>query len=70
MEEQRGLLWRLIQHQRAWFFVAGNAKQMPADVEAALTRILQSEGTMTREAAEKYLREMEKKKRLQMETWS
>ncbi|XP_076345848.1 NADPH-dependent diflavin oxidoreductase 1-like [Tachypleus tridentatus] len=68
--EQAQLLWDLIEEQGAWVYVAGNAKQMPIDVRKAFLKIVQEYGGKTDEQAEKYLKNLELKKRFQMEIWS
>ncbi|KAJ8039423.1 NADPH-dependent diflavin oxidoreductase 1 [Holothuria leucospilota] len=70
LEKQKEIVWKLISDQGAWFFVAGNAKQMPTDVRDTLLAIFRSEGKMNEQEAEDYLKEMERKRRFQMETWS
>lgn len=76
MKEQRLLLHRLLIHQRAYVFVAGNAKQMPDQVTQALRTALMNEDgandddSWTMDKAESYIAEMVKQSRLQLETWS
>ncbi|KAK2818792.1 hypothetical protein Q5P01_024353 [Channa striata] len=54
----------------ACFYIAGNAKQMPASVGDALKEVFQQEGGLTAEEAEQVFAAMEKTGRLQTETWS
>ena len=76
MEEQGSLLRRLLIHNRAWVFVAGNAKQMPDQVTQALRMALMSDDgasindAWTLDQANHYITEMIKQSRLQLETWS
>lgn len=70
MLRESGRLWNLLNHEGAWFLLAGNAKQMPADVLNALQTIVQTEGNMKEEEAEQFLKMLEKTYRLQTETWS
>jgi sulfite reductase alpha subunit-like flavoprotein len=77
MDEQRLLLRRLLINQRAWVFVAGNAKQMPDQVTQALRMALMidedgasNNDAWTLDKANHYITEMIKQSRLQLETWS
>ncbi|XP_015252211.1 PREDICTED: NADPH-dependent diflavin oxidoreductase 1 [Cyprinodon variegatus] len=70
VKEAAPLLWDLITNRKACFYIAGNAKQMPAAVCDALKETFQQEGGVSAEEAEQMLVAMEKKGRLQSETWS
>lgn len=64
------LLWDLITNKLACFYIAGNAKQMPASVCDALKETFQQEGGVSSEEAEQMLAAMERTGRFQSETWS
>uniref|UniRef100_A0A8C5HE80 NADPH-dependent diflavin oxidoreductase 1 n=1 Tax=Gouania willdenowi TaxID=441366 RepID=A0A8C5HE80_GOUWI len=64
------LLWDLITHKNACFYIAGNAKQMPSSVCDALREVFQQQGRLSAEQAEQMLVTMERTGRLQNETWS
>lgn len=64
------LLWDLIANKSACFYIAGNAKQMPAGVCDALKEVFQQEGGLSAADAEQMLVAMERSGRLQSETWS
>uniref|UniRef100_A0AAX7SWH3 NADPH-dependent diflavin oxidoreductase 1 n=1 Tax=Astatotilapia calliptera TaxID=8154 RepID=A0AAX7SWH3_ASTCA len=64
------LLWDLIANKNACFYIAGNAKQMPASVCDALKEAFQQAGGVSAEEAEQMLATMEKTGRFQSETWS
>ncbi|XP_034457604.1 NADPH-dependent diflavin oxidoreductase 1 isoform X1 [Hippoglossus hippoglossus] len=68
--ENAALLWDLIANKRGCFYIAGNAKQMPASVSDALKGVFQQEGGVSSEEAEQMLVAMERAGRLQSETWS
>ncbi|XP_038126632.1 NADPH-dependent diflavin oxidoreductase 1 [Cyprinodon tularosa] len=70
VKEAAPLLWDLITNRKACFYIAGNAKQMPAAVCDALKETFQQEGGVSAEEAEQMLVAMEKTGRLQSETWS
>ncbi|XP_071802445.1 NADPH-dependent diflavin oxidoreductase 1-like [Asterias amurensis] len=70
MEENSALLWELINSQKACFFIAGNAKQMPKDVTEALKKIIRTRGNLNETETEDYLKDMERSRRFQVETWS
>ncbi len=65
-------IWRMIRDCRAGIFVAGNAKQMPADVIARLRAIVADriEERDDGAAAGRFIEELERTGRLQFETWS
>uniref|UniRef100_A0A3Q4G9W5 NADPH-dependent diflavin oxidoreductase 1 n=1 Tax=Neolamprologus brichardi TaxID=32507 RepID=A0A3Q4G9W5_NEOBR len=64
------LLWDLIANKNACFYIAGNAKQMPASVCDALKEAFQQAGGVSAEEAEQMLATMEKTGRFQSDTWS
>ncbi|XP_033122556.1 NADPH-dependent diflavin oxidoreductase 1-like [Anneissia japonica] len=70
IKQNGALLWELINTRNAYFFIAGNSKQMPNGVTDALKEIIQQEGCMTAEQAADYVTNLEKFKRFQRETWS
>lgn len=70
VKEQSKLLWDLIANKNASFYIAGNAKQMPASVCDALKEAFQKEGGMSESQAQEMLDGMEKFRRFQSETWS
>ncbi|XP_036973433.1 NADPH-dependent diflavin oxidoreductase 1 [Acanthopagrus latus] len=70
VRENAELLWDLIANKGACFYIAGNAKQMPASVCDALKEVFQQEGGVSAEEAEQMLTAMERTGRLQSETWS
>ncbi|KAM4720085.1 NADPH-dependent diflavin oxidoreductase 1 isoform 2-T2 [Anableps anableps] len=70
VKENAALLWDLITNKNGCFYIAGNAKQMPAAVCDALKEAFQQEGGASAEEAEQMLAAMEKSGRLQSETWS
>ena len=51
-------------------YVAGNAKNMPDAVREALCDVIRREGGKTHDEAESYVRDMDKSRRFQAETWS
>ncbi|KAM6903006.1 NADPH-dependent diflavin oxidoreductase 1 [Xenentodon cancila] len=70
VRENAALLWDLISNKSACFYIAGNAKDMPASVCNAVTEVFQQEGDLSVDEAEKMLAAMAKTGRLQSETWS
>uniref|UniRef100_A0A3P9HZ33 NADPH-dependent diflavin oxidoreductase 1 n=1 Tax=Oryzias latipes TaxID=8090 RepID=A0A3P9HZ33_ORYLA len=70
VRENAALLWDLISRRKACFYIAGNAKQMPASVCDSLKEVFQQEGGVSADAAAQMLAAMEKTSRLQSETWS
>ncbi|GAA6089541.1 NADPH-dependent diflavin oxidoreductase 1 [Tachysurus ichikawai] len=70
VKEQAKLLWDLIVNKNAFFYIAGNAKQMPTAVCDALKEVFQQMGGVTESQAQEMLDTMEKSGRFQSETWS
>nr|XP_046230937.1 NADPH-dependent diflavin oxidoreductase 1 [Scatophagus argus] len=70
VRENAELLWDLIANKGACFYIAGNAKQMPASVCDALKEAFHQEGNVSAEDAEQMLTAMERSGRFQSETWS
>ncbi|KAK3527280.1 hypothetical protein QTP86_018608 [Hemibagrus guttatus] len=70
VKEQAKLLWDLIVNKNAFFYIAGNAKQMPTAVCDALKEVFQQEGGVTESQAQEMLDTMEKSGHFQSETWS
>ncbi|XP_076867747.1 NADPH-dependent diflavin oxidoreductase 1 [Brachyhypopomus gauderio] len=70
IKEQAKLLWDLVGNRNAFFYIAGNAKQMPAAVCDALKEVFQQGGGVTESQAQEMLNGMEKAGRFQSETWS
>jgi sulfite reductase alpha subunit-like flavoprotein len=64
------LIWEWILHKQARIYLAGSAKQIPEQVSDALKTVFIQHGQMTNEQAGDYLREMERTKQFQRETWS
>ena len=56
--------------KNGWFFIAGNAKQMPDAVTQALKDALEKHGGLSSDEANAYVNKMEATKRFQTETWS
>ena len=47
-----------------------NSKRMPIDVLDALKEVVSKQGNKTKDEAEQFVKMLETKKRLQLETWS
>lgn len=70
IQESSEALWNLLDKHNAYFYIAGNAKRMPDDVRDALKAAVQKYGGKTAVEADKYLLQLDQKKRYQAETWS
>lgn len=79
MWTNRDEMFRLIDRDQCCILIAGSSKRMPDDVLAYLEKIvaaglLASQRAMSQDeadvAAKEYVREMDVRKRIQMETWS
>ncbi|XP_066222695.1 NADPH-dependent diflavin oxidoreductase 1 isoform X1 [Saccopteryx leptura] len=70
LRELGPLVWELLDHQGACFYLAGNAKYMPAGVSEALTSVFQEEGGLSGPDAAAYLAQLQRTLRFQTETWA
>ncbi|XP_036892818.1 NADPH-dependent diflavin oxidoreductase 1 isoform X2 [Sturnira hondurensis] len=70
LRERGPLVWELLDRQGACFYLAGNAKHMPADVSEALMSIFQEEGGLSGPDAATYLARLQRALRFQTETWA
>ncbi|XP_021546647.1 NADPH-dependent diflavin oxidoreductase 1 isoform X3 [Neomonachus schauinslandi] len=70
LRELGPLVWELLDRQSAYFYLAGNAKCMPADVSEALTSIFQEQGGLSGPDAATYLARLQRTLRFQSETWA
>ncbi|XP_016283590.2 NADPH-dependent diflavin oxidoreductase 1 isoform X3 [Monodelphis domestica] len=70
LREHGALVWELLDQHGAYFYLAGNAKSMPASVSEALTSLFQSEGGLSGPDAATYLTSLERTMRFQAETWA
>lgn len=70
IREQGAEVWRLLQQEGAWVYVAGSADKMPSQVAAALEEAAVQHGGLDPAAAAALLRRMELSGRYQVEAWS
>jgi sulfite reductase (NADPH) flavoprotein alpha-component len=56
-------------HNGAYFYVCGDKEYMAKDVHETLISIIEKEGTMSRDAAEAYLKDMQKQGRYQRDVY-
>ncbi|KAM9063975.1 NADPH-dependent diflavin oxidoreductase 1 isoform X2 [Sarcophilus harrisii] len=70
LQEHGALVWELLNQHGAYFYLAGNAKSMPASVSEALTSLFKSEGGLSDPDAAAYLTMLERTMRFQAETWA
>jgi sulfite reductase (NADPH) flavoprotein alpha-component len=68
MQENAAELWKWLE-EGAHFFVCGDAKRMAKDVDAALTKIIESEGGKTPEQASEYVEQLKKDKRYKRDVY-
>ncbi|CAF0777867.1 unnamed protein product [Didymodactylos carnosus] len=64
------MIWTWIHDLNARIYLAGNAKNMPEQVCDALKTIIMKYANLNEDDANQYIKELEKTKRLQRETWS
>ncbi|OWK10673.1 NDOR1 [Cervus elaphus hippelaphus] len=64
------LVWELLEGRGAHFYLAGNAKYMPADVSNTLLSIFREEGGLSGPDAAAYLARLQRTLRFQTETWA
>ena len=65
------LVFNLIHSSNAYVLIAGNSERMPQDVLAYLEKIIKQNVNLTDDLEVKeYIKNLQSKKRIQMETWS
>lgn len=69
MLEQSQRIWNLIAEGAA-IYVAGSSTKMPADVSAALEEIVCKESGVTKDAALRWFRSLERSGKYHIEAWS
>lgn len=70
LKKQGPLVWDLLDNQGAYFYIAGNANQMPDNVRDAVKEIIQDEAEVSEDDADVYIKTLERVKRFQIEAWS
>ena len=70
LQDNKELFGDIIVNQDGFIYIAGNAKQMPDQVQDAFKEAIFSLDESDRKGAEKFVKTMLEEKRLQMETWS
>eukprot|EP01006_Ploeotia_vitrea_P048645 TRINITY_DN67256_c1_g9_i1.p1 TRINITY_DN67256_c1_g9~~TRINITY_DN67256_c1_g9_i1.p1 ORF type:complete len:613 (-),score=36.04 TRINITY_DN67256_c1_g9_i1:813-2651(-) len=60
----------LLTDKGAHLYIAGNAKNMPSDVQETICDMLQSHRLMTADAATAFLTSLKRKGRVQLDTWA
>eukprot|EP01089_Gocevia_fonbrunei_P011892 TRINITY_DN2650_c0_g1_i1.p1 TRINITY_DN2650_c0_g1~~TRINITY_DN2650_c0_g1_i1.p1 ORF type:complete len:644 (+),score=155.36 TRINITY_DN2650_c0_g1_i1:53-1984(+) len=69
IEEDKDLIWDLLENKGAHFYVCGDAKRMAGDVHTTLLKIFSQVGGRSEEEAVKYMENLEKNKRYQRDVW-
>jgi sulfite reductase (NADPH) flavoprotein alpha-component len=69
MMENAAEIWKWIDQEGAHFFVCGDASRMAKDVDAALLKIVETEGGKTVEEAAAYVEELKKAKRYKRDVY-
>jgi len=70
IRDNKELFGDIIVNQDGFIYIAGNAKQMPDQVQDAFKEAIFSLDESDKKGAEKFVKTMLEEKRLQMETWS
>lgn len=69
MMENAAEIWKWIDQEGAHFFVCGDASRMAKDVDAALLKIVETEGGKTPDEAAAYVEELKKVKRYKRDVY-
>ncbi|MGI8435683.1 MAG: diflavin oxidoreductase [Chthoniobacterales bacterium] len=69
MLENRAEFWKWLDTDGAHFFVCGDAKRMAKDVDAALKKIIETEGGKTPDQANEYIEQLKKDKRYKRDVY-
>nr|XP_013011386.1 NADPH-dependent diflavin oxidoreductase 1 isoform X2 [Cavia porcellus] len=70
LQELGPLVWELLDCHGAYFYLAGNAKSMPADITEVLMSIFQEHGGLSGPDAATYLARLQRTLHFQAETWA
>jgi len=70
IKECSQLVWDVMEMQKGYFYIAGNAKDMPAAVMESLKDIAKQCGKLSDEETEQYFKKLDATRHLQYETWS
>ena len=68
IKQNAAVVWEAVKNG-GYFMIAGSSNRMPTDVLAALKAAVRSEGGLGDAEADAFIKDMEKSKRLQQETW-
>ena len=69
IEKNSAVVWDAVK-DGGYFLIAGSSNNMPTAVLDALKAAIRSAGGLTDADADAFIKEMERSKRLQQETWS
>lgn len=69
MLENAAELWKWVEEEGAHFFVCGDAMRMAKDVDAALHKVIETEGGKTPEQAAEYVEALKKSKRYKRDVY-
>ena len=70
VKDHQDLVGDMVSNGGAFFYIAGNAKQMPDQVKEALRDSIAKVSEISEAEADEFMKEMVSQKGLQMETWS
>jgi NADPH-ferrihemoprotein reductase len=70
LRDRKDLLWKWLHHQKGYFYVCGDAKNMARAVNQTLIDVAQECGEMDVEAATKWVKDLRSIGRYQEDVWS
>lgn len=69
IEKNGEQIWKLLAHKNASIYVAGNARNMPDEVEKTFISVYSKHGNMTKSCSEEFFRNMKMCRKYQTESW-
>ncbi|CAL4065543.1 unnamed protein product, partial [Meganyctiphanes norvegica] len=70
LEQNRADVWRILGQENGHFYVCGDAKRMARDVNEIIINIAETEGKMSRNEAEAFVKKLMSQKRYSADVWS
>ena len=70
MKENEELIWQWISQKNCYIFIAGSSLKMPTDVKNTIIDIIGKYGNKNKKEAQKIVKNLERIRKYQYETWS
>lgn len=70
LRENSSAVWQMLEKEKGYFYVCGDARNMARDVQNVLLQIVQEEGKKDANAASEYIKRLQKRGRYLQDVWS